>query len=66
MDIVISIVVSLLVGLVLGTIYGRKLEQDIVGKVLAEYAIAGRLTSAMIVTLHADLTFLRKYIASKV
>lgn len=53
------------VGLVAGTIYGRKLEQQIVGKALAEFAAAGRISQSLLASLHARLGYLKKYLGEK-
>jgi hypothetical protein len=51
---------------VLGTIFGRKIEQKIVGTVLAEYQAAGRISVGVMAELHSRLAYLRKYVGSKI
>lgn len=58
--------ISLAAGLIVGTIYGRKVEQKIVGVLLADYAAAGRIPQAALSSLQVRLAYLKKYVAAKI
>jgi hypothetical protein len=58
--------VGLVVGSVYGFEFGRKVEQKIVGKAIAEFDAACRIPQSVLNLLHQRLSYLKKYIGEKI